>query len=135
MRFLQGHWTFLGPGSEKMWYGESSYPPNGELDSTANKMVQRFKETGHPVLNKNLTASQRFAYLEVNKRDIMMFSASGGLHPVSGCPKRKPFPASCQIWVLLLFFCGACLLGDTAVAQQCLVLVLVLASRGMRARI
>ena len=49
-KFLQGHWTFLGPGSEKKGYGEPSYPPNGERDSTANKMVQRFKETGHPVL-------------------------------------------------------------------------------------
>ena len=82
-----------------------------------------------------LTASQSFAYLEVNTRDIMMFSASGGLHPVSGWPERKPFTASCQIWVLFLFFCGACLLGDTVVAQQCLVLVSVLASRGMRVRI
>ena len=22
-RFLPGHWTFLGPGSEKRWYGDS----------------------------------------------------------------------------------------------------------------
>ena len=37
LRFLQGHWTFLGPGKERKWYGESSYPPNGESDSTAIK--------------------------------------------------------------------------------------------------
>ena len=48
-RFLQGHWTFLGSGSEKKWYGGSSYPHKGEWDSTASEMVQRFKETGHPV--------------------------------------------------------------------------------------
>ena len=48
-RFLQGHWTFPGRGSEKKWYGESSYPPNGEFDSTVDKMEQRFKETGHLV--------------------------------------------------------------------------------------
>ena len=25
MKFAQGHWTFLGPGSEEKWYGSSSY--------------------------------------------------------------------------------------------------------------
>ena len=56
MRFLQGHWTFLGPGSEKKWYEESSYLPTGEY--TANKIVQRFKETGHPVF-KSISALSR----------------------------------------------------------------------------
>ena len=50
-RFLPGHWTFLGPrsekGSEERWYGSSSYAQKGEWESTANKMVQQFKETGH----------------------------------------------------------------------------------------
>ena len=49
-RFLQGHWTFPGPRSEEKWYGRSSHLPNGEWDSTANEMVQRFKETGRLVL-------------------------------------------------------------------------------------
>ena len=44
--FQLGHWTFLGPGPEKKWYG-SSY--DGQWDRTANKMVQQFKETGHPI--------------------------------------------------------------------------------------
>ena len=39
----------LGNGSKKKWYGESSFPPDGKWVSTADKMVQRFKETGHPV--------------------------------------------------------------------------------------
>ena len=26
-RFLRGHWTFLGPGDEKKWYGTLSYTP------------------------------------------------------------------------------------------------------------
>ena len=43
-RFLPGHGTVLGPGSEKGWHG-SSY--DGQLDRTANKMVQQFKATGH----------------------------------------------------------------------------------------
>ena len=50
MKFLQGHWTFLGPRSEKKWYGGSSYSLKGEwLDSTANEMIQRFKEFEHLV--------------------------------------------------------------------------------------
>ena len=39
MRFSQGHWTFLGPGSEEKWYGNSSYAQKKrKWDSTANKM-------------------------------------------------------------------------------------------------
>ena len=57
IRFLQGHWTFPGPGSEKIWYGGSSYPPNGEWDSTANEMVQRFRDTGHPVFKIKSTSA------------------------------------------------------------------------------
>ena len=45
MMFLQGHWTFLGPGSEKSWYGDS-HDQKRQRNCTANKMVQRFKETG-----------------------------------------------------------------------------------------
>ena len=45
-RFLPGHWTFMGLGLEKKWYG-SSY--DGQWDRTANKMVQQFKKTGCPI--------------------------------------------------------------------------------------
>ena len=45
-RFLPGHWTFLGPGSEKRWHRDSH---GGQWDRAANKMVQQFKETGHLV--------------------------------------------------------------------------------------
>ena len=43
-RFSQGHWTFLGPGDEKKWYGIPHYTPEGQSDFTANQMVERFKE-------------------------------------------------------------------------------------------
>ena len=58
MRFLQGHWTFLGPGSEKKWYGEprTLTMENGTLQPI--KMVQRFKETGHFVF-KSISALSR----------------------------------------------------------------------------
>ena len=38
-KFTQGHWTFLGPGSDEMWYGKSNYPPEGKWQETANMMV------------------------------------------------------------------------------------------------
>ena len=62
-RFLSGHWTFLGPGSEKKWYG-SSY--DGQWDRTANKMVQQFKETGRPIFTATSALSR--AIFEAKKR-------------------------------------------------------------------
>ena len=71
-RFLQGHWTFLGPGSEKMWYGGSSYSPDGEVDSTADKMVQRFQETRHSVF-KSISALSR-GFLKRKGKDTIHFN-------------------------------------------------------------
>ena len=45
-RFLQGHWTFLGPGEEKKWYGTLLYTTEGTWDTATNLMVERFKDTG-----------------------------------------------------------------------------------------
>ena len=58
MKFSQGHWTFLGPVSEEKWYGSSSYDQKGKQNSAVNKMVQRFKETGHSVF-KSISALSR----------------------------------------------------------------------------
>ena len=49
---------FLGPGSEKKWYGGSSYPSKGDWDSTADVMVLRFKESGHPVFKSTSPLSR-----------------------------------------------------------------------------
>ena len=72
-RFSQGHWTFLGPGDKRKWYGESSYPPNGEWDSTANKMLQRFKETGHLVF-KSISALSRGALKRKRSQETTHFN-------------------------------------------------------------
>ena len=72
MKFSQGHWTFLGPGSEEKWYGSSSYAQKGEWDSLANKMVQQFKETGHPVF-KSISALSR-GILKKKGRDTINFN-------------------------------------------------------------
>ena len=54
-RFFQGHWTSLGPGEEKKWYGTLPNTPEGKWDSTATQMVERFKDTGHPAF-KSISA-------------------------------------------------------------------------------
>ena len=51
-KFLQGHWTFLGPGDDKKWYGKAKYFPEGKWDWVASQMVQRFQETGHPIFQE-----------------------------------------------------------------------------------
>ena len=57
-RFSRGHWSFLGPGSEKKWHGTHTYTPEGKWDSIATKMVGHFTETGHPVF-KGISALSR----------------------------------------------------------------------------
>ena len=49
-KFLPGHWSFLGPGSEKKWYGTYSEKWNGEWDKTAEVMMLRLhSESRHPI--------------------------------------------------------------------------------------
>ena len=48
-RFPRGHWSFLGPGSEKKRYGTSECEPDGSWDRTAEKMQQNFAGSGHPI--------------------------------------------------------------------------------------
>ena len=49
-RFPAGHWSFLGPGSEKKWYSTYIDRPGGEWDRVAELMMINFRESGHPVL-------------------------------------------------------------------------------------
>ena len=46
---LIGHWTLLGPGSEKKWNGTDAYQPNGAWDRIAEIMMVNFSESGHPI--------------------------------------------------------------------------------------
>ena len=41
-RFLRGHWSFLGPGFEKKWYGTYNYKPDGSWDRLAGGMLLNF---------------------------------------------------------------------------------------------
>ena len=47
-RFGAGHWSFLGPGSEKKWFSMSEDSPQGEWDKIAEKMMLTFAESRHP---------------------------------------------------------------------------------------
>ena len=63
-RFSRGHWTFLGPGDEKSF----------KEDSTATQMMERFKDTGHPVF-KSISALSRGILKKKFNRDTIHFNA------------------------------------------------------------
>ena len=44
-RFARGHWSFLGPGSEKRWYRTHTYKPNGEWDRVAEDLMLNYSES------------------------------------------------------------------------------------------
>ena len=43
------HWSFLGLGSEKKWYGTHVHKPNGDWDDVADIVMIDFSESGHLV--------------------------------------------------------------------------------------
>ena len=58
-RFPRGHWSFLGLGSEKKWYGTCSDEPDGVWDKTAEDMMLNFAESGHPVFRASNAFERR----------------------------------------------------------------------------
>ena len=55
-KFLPGHWSFLGPGSEKKWYETYSEELNGEGDKTAEVMMLHLHaESRHPIFRATST--------------------------------------------------------------------------------
>ena len=58
-RFPCGHWSFLGPGSEKNWYGTYDRKPDGSWDRTAQRMLPNFTETEHPVFVEPVSWRER----------------------------------------------------------------------------
>ena len=73
-RFSRGHWTFLGPGDDKKWYGTLLCAPEGKWDSTATQMVERWKNTSLPVF-KNISALSSGILKKKNGRDTTHFNA------------------------------------------------------------
>ena len=54
-RFPRGHWSVLGLGSEKKWYGTYDQKPDGSWDRIADKMLLNFAGSGHPVFRGTST--------------------------------------------------------------------------------
>ena len=75
-RFSKGHWTFLGPVDDMHWYGTLPETPEGKWDSTATQMMERFKDTSHPVF-KSISALSRGILEKKNNRDTIHFNADG----------------------------------------------------------
>ena len=59
-RFPRGHWSFLGPGSEKKWYGTCDHKPDGSWDRTAERTLLTLAETEHPVFRGTSALERRF---------------------------------------------------------------------------
>ena len=66
MKFLQGHWTFLGPGSEENCMAIPTIKKR-EWKCTSNKMVQRFKEYQR-FESWDLEATDRQMYRSLERR-------------------------------------------------------------------
>ena len=77
-RFAHGHWSFLGPGSEKKWCGTYNYKPNAEWDRVAADMMLNFGESGRPVF----PVLWKEELYEAKKDEICLFiSAVTKIHP------------------------------------------------------
>ena len=69
------HWTFFGPGNETKWFGNRNYKPEGKRDSVASQMVQRFKETEHPVFT-GASALSRGILKRLTGKETIHFNAA-----------------------------------------------------------
>ena len=56
-RFGIGHWSFIGPGSEKKWYS-SENSPQVARDNIAEQMLLEFAESGHPTFRATTPLSR-----------------------------------------------------------------------------
>ena len=48
-RFSRGHWSFTGPRDEEKLHGTHTYKPKGKWNITADDVVEKVKESGHPI--------------------------------------------------------------------------------------
>ena len=76
-RFPAGRWSFLGPGSETIWYSTDNERPGGEWDKVAELMMIKFRETGHPVLRATSPLSRGTLKSKGGGRLSVHFCADG----------------------------------------------------------
>ena len=76
--FGAGHWSFLGPGSEKKWCSISADSPQGEWDRMAEKMMLEFGESRHPVFRATSPLSRGTLKNRGGGKLSIHFCADGG---------------------------------------------------------
>ena len=57
-KFGTGHWSFIGPSSEKKWYSIKGDSPQGIWDNIAEKMLVEFAESGCPIFRATTPLSR-----------------------------------------------------------------------------
>ena len=64
-KFPRGHWSFLGPASEKKWYGTNTNKPVVSWDRMAEEMMLNFSGSGHPIFR----ASSAFQRVKLRSKE------------------------------------------------------------------
>ena len=80
-RFSRGHLSFLGPGSEKKWYGTHVSKLAGQWDKTAEDVMLDLAESGHPIFRAT-SALERGA-LKSKGKEINPFTSTVAMKPLN----------------------------------------------------
>ena len=93
------HRSFLGPGSEKKWYGTCDCIPSGFWSRTAEKMLLNFAGSGHPI----------FRCTSVLERGELLRSRGGGKTSIHFNGRTQNIELLIQIVISVnqLSLCGA----------------------------
>ena len=94
-RFPRGHWSFLGPGSEKKWYGTYDGKPNGSWDRIAEKMMQKFQRSGHPIFRCTIALERGQLRSKEGGKTTIHFNGST---EILGCSSRRSSPSITSVF-------------------------------------
>ena len=75
-RFPRGHWSFLGRASEKKWYGTCDCKPDGSWNRTAEKMMENFAGSGHPIFRGTSAFGERRIKTQRRRKYIITLDGS-----------------------------------------------------------
>ena len=76
-KFGIGHWSFIGPGSEKKWYSGEENSPQGAWDHIADEMLLEFAESGHPIFRATTPLSRGILKSKGHGKLSIHFAADG----------------------------------------------------------
>ena len=72
----RGRWSFLGPGSEKKWYGTYTDRPGGSWDLFAAQMMANFSGSGHPIFRASSAFERGELRSKEGRKKTMLFNCS-----------------------------------------------------------